>query len=242
MYIVSMSAIDCMNRFIVGICATQCHRYLSLEYAPHVNIAIQCKKQRLSERLQKRALKRLLLAVQPRNILFKDIEAGHVVLANFGQAQKHTPAGQYLAAGELAYMAPEMAWCRVAYDGHLRRHLLRSWRANPELRAQLCANHHYGKEADMWCVGLILYYMIYDHNPFVRCSDDYATFIKIINGDIDIEERGGISSEGIEMLRGLLAADKNERLTAAGALASPWLEGIAVPADGQEPDQEQLAR
>ncbi|RKP26222.1 kinase-like domain-containing protein [Syncephalis pseudoplumigaleata] len=216
-----------------GIGATQRHRYLALEYAPHGSLEGARKKQRLSEPLIKKIMKQLLLAVQhmhekgiihgairPKNVLIKNIEAGSIVLANFGQAQKHTPAGQYLAAGELAYMAPEMAWCRVAYDGHLRRHLLRSWRANSELRAQLSANHHYGKEADMWCVGLTLYYIIY------------------FSGEIETGEIN-ISPEGIELLRGLLAVDKNERLTVAGALASSWLDGIVVPADEDEDDDKE---
>ncbi|CAD7085685.1 unnamed protein product [Hermetia illucens] len=79
---------------------------------------------------------------------------------------------------------------------------------------------YYGKAADMWSLGVILYTMLVGRYPF---NDQQHTrlFAKISRGEFSIPE--SLSPEARCMIRSLLIQDPQKRLTADDILHHPWM-------------------
>ncbi|CDF37382.1 Protein-serine/threonine kinases Rhodoplastic [Chondrus crispus] len=83
----------------------------------------------------------------------------------------------------------------------------------------------YGTPVDMWAVGVLLYIMLSGKMPFYG-RDDNACLRMISTGKYTMppQEWSKISTDGKSLVRGLLQADPNKRLTANAALQHKWLE------------------
>jgi len=84
----------------------------------------------------------------------------------------------------------------------------------------------YGKEIDMWSVGVITYILLCGYPPFYD-EDQASLFETIIRGKFEFhaEYWGGISESAKDLIRKLLTVDPKKRLTAKEALQHPWIAG-----------------
>ena len=141
--------------------------------------------------------------LKPENLLLKSLEEDtEIKLADFGLSKV---LGQEVmmqtACGTPGYVAPEIL--QTSQSG-------------------------YGKEVDMWSVGVITYILLCGFPPFY--NDNVAQlFESIINADFDYpaEYWDHISDDAIDFIDCLLIADPSKRLTANTALEHSWLKGNA---------------
>jgi len=141
--------------------------------------------------------------LKPENLLLKSAEHDtEVKLADFGLSKV---LGQEVmmqtACGTPGYVAPE---------------ILQS------------SEGGYGKEVDMWSVGVITYILLCGFPPFY--NDNVAQlFETIINADFDYppDYWDHISDDAIDFIDNLLVADPAKRMTATEALRHCWLQGNA---------------
>lgn len=82
----------------------------------------------------------------------------------------------------------------------------------------------YGKECDMWSVGVITYFLLTQKMPF-NCKADADIFRKIVSGDYGYPKwaETGISEEAKDFIDALLVVDPKRRLTAKQGLTTPWI-------------------
>lgn len=82
----------------------------------------------------------------------------------------------------------------------------------------------YGKPADMWSFGVILYILLGGYPPF-HDDNQRTLFRKIVKGDYQFHSDywGGVSKDAKDLIRGLLTVDQTKRLTVQQALEHPWL-------------------
>ncbi|KAL2649862.1 hypothetical protein R1flu_017990 [Riccia fluitans] len=87
----------------------------------------------------------------------------------------------------------------------------------------------YTPAADLWSVGVILYILLSGFSPFDDVSE-CALFKKIKKGQYSFKASvwEGISEEAKDLVRGLLCIIPDRRLTAAQALAHPWIQKYAA--------------
>ena len=88
----------------------------------------------------------------------------------------------------------------------------------------------YGREADLWSAGVMLYQLLSGRFPFWRSLDDCRSrsvdeVMRSVLGD-PVPLSGGVwagkSAACVDLLAGLLDRDPGSRLTAADALEHPW--------------------
>ena len=86
-------------------------------------------------------------------------------------------------------------------------------------------NQRYGKECDLWSVGVILYMFIVGHAPFDGCDDEEITG-NIQKGVYSKEDRRWkkASKEVKDLIQKLLIYSPKKRLTALQALKHPWFK------------------
>lgn len=141
--------------------------------------------------------------LKPENLLLKSPEQDtEVKLADFGLSKV---LGQEVmmqtACGTPGYVAPE---------------ILQS------------SETGYGKEVDMWSVGVITYILLCGFPPFY--NDNVAQlFESIIKADFDYPSDywDNISDDAIDFIDNLLIPDPAKRMSAAEALQHSWLSGNA---------------
>jgi len=82
----------------------------------------------------------------------------------------------------------------------------------------------YGKPADMWSFGVILYILLGGYPPF-HDENQRTLFRKICKGDYTFHPDywSGVSNDAKDLIRGLLTVDHTNRLTVQQAIAHPWL-------------------
>ena len=150
--------------------------------------------------------------LKPENILL--VHAGDDVackLTDFGLAKK-SGDGLKTFCGTPAYFAPEV----------LKR------------RSTVAGEGRYGKAADMWSLGVILYVLLAGRQPF----DDTSLFDQIETAHYRLDGPGWkiISKEAKDLLHRLLERDPTRRITAAQALQHKWFDGASpvAPANAME--------
>jgi len=83
----------------------------------------------------------------------------------------------------------------------------------------------YGKEVDMWSVGVILYILLCGFPPFYA-EDDDESFDQIIAGVFEYPEPywTHVSAEAKDLINKLLVVDASKRYTATEALNHSWIK------------------
>eukprot|EP01095_Lingulamoeba_sp_RSL-Kostka_P005071 TRINITY_DN16432_c0_g1_i1.p1 TRINITY_DN16432_c0_g1~~TRINITY_DN16432_c0_g1_i1.p1 ORF type:complete len:426 (+),score=182.95 TRINITY_DN16432_c0_g1_i1:86-1363(+) len=138
--------------------------------------------------------------LKPENLLLKsNANDTEVKLADFGLSKiMGAEVMLQTACGTPGYVAPEIL------------------QARPE---------GYGKEVDMWSVGVITYILLCGFPPFYN-DNIPLLFESIMKADFDYppEYWDHISDSAIDFIDSLLVAEPENRLTATQALDHPWLK------------------
>jgi calcium-dependent protein kinase len=92
----------------------------------------------------------------------------------------------------------------------------------------------YGKECDMWSLGVLLYILLSGEFPF-NGESRAEVFGKIQSGQVAFKKSvwKQVSKEGQNLISKLLLADVKKRLTARAAIKHPWFEKYLDPAQLQ---------
>jgi serine/threonine protein kinase len=131
--------------------------------------------------------------LKPENVLLDS--TGHCLLTDFGFAKENvlTPESCTSFCGTLEYMAPEVV-----------------------------KKSKYGKPADFWSVGILLYDMLVGHPPFQN-KNDHVLIGKILNGKLRLPNY--ISKDCVSLLKGLLHRDLKRRFTLKEIKEHPFFKG-----------------
>jgi serine/threonine protein kinase len=167
--------------------------------------------QRYTEVEARRTMRRLLSAVhylhsqnivhrdlKPENILISDSPT-HVKLADFGLAKIVKSDGLKTFCGTPAYFAPEVLQRRSTVAGEGR----------------------YGKPADMWSLGVILFILLTGKFPFDADIDQPRH-----NFELDFDSDHSLWASmpmAQELVQQLLRLDPKRRLTVSQACDHPWI-------------------
>ena len=89
----------------------------------------------------------------------------------------------------------------------------------PEVRSK-----NYSSKADLWCVGLILYWMLYKDFPFSKTPQTLNELIRIVNTFTFVPFRSPVSAELKDLLTGLLKRDPIQRIEWKAFFSHPWFE------------------
>jgi len=86
----------------------------------------------------------------------------------------------------------------------------------------------YDKAVDMWGIGIITFILLAGYPPFYA-DDDTAMFERIMNCDYDFDDEcwDDVSDIAKDFIQKLLVKEPDQRLTAEGAIAHPWLKSDA---------------
>mmetsp|Transcript_8127 Transcript_8127/g.12324 ORF Transcript_8127/g.12324 Transcript_8127/m.12324 type:complete len:695 (-) Transcript_8127:85-2169(-) len=79
----------------------------------------------------------------------------------------------------------------------------------------------FGKPADMWSIGVMIYHMLSGRMPFAparKCLDNPPSYTGVVWKNTSCEAK--------ELIDKLLEKDPSKRITAAEALEHPWLESV----------------
>lgn len=168
-----------------------------------------CNKGKYSELEARRAMRRLLTAVfylhEHCNIVHRDLKPENILcssivnikLADFGLAKIVKSDGLKTFCGTPAYFAPEV----------LKR------------RGTVAGEGRYGKPADMWSLGVILYILLVGKPPFDADMDDPKTFELELGVDDPICD----FPMARDLVQQLLRQDPKRRLTIRQACCHPWI-------------------
>lgn len=145
--------------------------------------------------------------LKPENILYeKPEDDSRLKLADFGLATLLAPAQlMNVACGTPGYVAPEI------------------------LRGA-----SYGKQVDIWSIGVILYILLCGFPPFYD-DNNKKLFTLIVHANYSFPDPywTKVSEGAKDLVRRLLVVDANERLTADQILQHPWLTSSG-DGDGEE--------
>lgn len=81
----------------------------------------------------------------------------------------------------------------------------------------------YGKECDVWSLGVLLYQMMTGEMPFDG-NDEKEVFGKIKKGHYTYPKGLELSPEVIDLIRRMITVDKSARITVADALKHEWFK------------------
>lgn len=134
--------------------------------------------------------------IMPGNILFSSKGSSDVKLVGFTLSHD-VKDEEILSGGDAAFQAPEVI-------------NQQSW----------------GKEIDLWQIGIIAYILFSGHAPF-QDSNVIRLYSKIRQGKYELPDSdwNNVSNEAKNFVQSLLTVDKEKRLTAEQALEHPWIKG-----------------
>jgi len=138
--------------------------------------------------------------LKPQNLLLES-NANNTAckICDFGYAKRvHMPQSLTTLCGSLHYVAPE-----------------------------LLKNHPYDESADMWSVGVIIFFLLVGFLPFhSRDQDQLFKVIRLGKFRFDSKYWDGISDEAMELIASLLEVDPSTRCSATKALQSTWIKDM----------------
>jgi calcium-dependent protein kinase len=85
----------------------------------------------------------------------------------------------------------------------------------------------YDQKCDVWSCGIILYILLTGRAPYPAASTS-EVLRQVVAGDVDLEAEE-ISPGARDLLKRMLSVSLKDRLTAAEALADPWLNSHTSP-------------
>lgn len=156
--------------------------------------------------------------LKPENILLADDTDDAVVkIADFGfakQSDEGTDFALETACGTPGYVAPEILMGKP-----------------------------YGKEVDVWSLGVIFYILLCGYPPF---HDDNQTKlfrkIKAVDYEFDPVDWDHISDEAKDLIQKILVKDPAQRMTARAILSHPWVTAGALPEVNMQHTLEQMKK
>lgn len=154
--------------------------------------------------------------LKPENVLLTSKgKEGKVKLADFGFAARTDQVEAYplnCACGTPGYVAPEIV-----------------------------SGLHYGREVDMWSLGVIAFILLGGYPPF-HDEDQQELFRMIRRGRYSFDPAfwGLVSEDAKSCVRGLLCVDRTKRLKAQSALQHPWLASVVETAAAVTAKEEEL--
>ena len=139
--------------------------------------------------------------IKPENILLQE-DGMSIKISDFGMSRL-TSGGSFMKtiAGTPQYVAPEV----LTDTGE--------------------SGKGYGKEADLWSLGVVLYVLLSARMPFGDASRAGSVFEQVRRCEYSFPSQvfGNISDEAIDLIRKLLVKDPSKRLNATQILVHPWL-------------------
>jgi len=134
--------------------------------------------------------------LKPENILFKTSSSSQIKLLDFGLSKK-LKRGEVMKKklGTPYYIAPE---------------ILEEW---------------YGKEIDLWSLGVVAFVLLWGYPPFYG-QDAKELFVNIYNVNYEFweEDWDFISDEAKDFISCLLVKDPQRRMTIEEAMVHPWIQ------------------
>ncbi|XP_011264911.1 ribosomal protein S6 kinase alpha-5 isoform X2 [Camponotus floridanus] len=102
----------------------------------------------------------------------------------------------------------------------------------PYAAPEVIAKKGYDESCDMWSLGTILYFMLSRDQPFRVNSPAIANRIRTGTIDFDGEAWSHVSTSAVQVMKGLLTVEPNNRLTARNLKYHPWMtnDGPLLPA------------
>jgi len=92
---------------------------------------------------------------------------------------------------------------------------------------ELLKNHPYDESADMWSVGVIVYFLLAGYLPFHnKNQNELYKAIRLGKYTFDAEYWKDTSEESNRLIARLLTVDPSTRCTAAEALHSDWIQSV----------------
>lgn len=147
--------------------------------------------------------------LKPENILLVDEQDDvNVKITDFGLAKRMGADGLKTFCGTPQYFAPEVLRRQDTVQGMGR----------------------YGKAADMWSIGVILYVLLSGSMPFA----DENLYDDVANARFSMTGRRweGVSEAAQDLIRKLLLVDPSLRLTAEHALRHSWFADVVDDSSG----------
>ena len=142
--------------------------------------------------------------IKPENIMYGS--DGEVKFIDFGLAKQTAKTNQKLhtVAGTPYFISPEVL------------------------------NGNYGKECDIWSLGVVLYLLINGKYPFDGNSRA-EVFGKIQRGDYTITDsvKQRVTPECIDLIKRMLTVDRSKRISGDNALKHPWFIKCLKKNEGQ---------
>ncbi|KAI9592109.1 kinase-like domain-containing protein [Syncephalis fuscata] len=180
------------------------------------------------------------LDIKPANILLrKHVKYPSIIITDFGTARKLNSKKPVFdnIRGSNGYMAPDVI-LRSNFRGEIIKNVVQNNSSFKDiLYGPQFLEKGYKKEADLWSLGVTLYYMLSNKLPYKAdgssTTEDYI--IDILSSPLNFGDSwDGVSEKARNLICGLLAVDRTLRLTAKQALESEWLtESPENPSDSE---------
>lgn len=136
--------------------------------------------------------------LKPENLLYHCAdEDSKIMISDFGLSKMEDSGIMATACGTPGYVAPEVL-----------------------------AQKPYGKEVDVWSIGVISYILLCGYPPFYD-ENDANLFAQILKGEFEFDSPywDDISDEAKAFIRALMCVDVEKRLTCAEAIQHKWITG-----------------
>jgi serine/threonine protein kinase len=221
--------------------------YLGMDYFPGGNLKELIKKQgHLCEDWVRFYSAELILAIShlhSLHVIYRDIKphnimidaTGHIILIDYGlskQAVSDSRGAQSLV-GTPDYSAPEVLKTgvyRIEQANKEKERKAGKLKSPPPPKEEEAADIGYGKAADWWSVGVMMYEML-SGTPAFRGKDLRQTYQRVLFAELVFEPANRFSDDAKEILRGLLQRDPSLRLGAGenpptDIMSMPFFKGI----------------
>lgn len=136
--------------------------------------------------------------LKPENLLYYSAdEDSKIMISDFGLSKREEDGVMATACGTPGYVAPEVL-----------------------------AQKPYGKEVDIWSIGVIAYILLCGYPPFYD-ENDTELFRQILKAEYEFDSPywDEISDSAKDFIRHLMCKEPSSRLDVNGALQHPWICG-----------------